>query len=653
MNLSKLWVAGFIALAIAAVAMVAVACGEAEPEAPAEPAMSTDDIADAVRAAVSESQMSEEDMAAMMSDQIAEQVAAMAAANPGLSAEEVNAMIAEAVGGASATLADQLAMMDEGMSDEEMMSMMEEAIASAVDTAVMEAMPEPAEEMMDEPGMSGPQQGGTLSVATSGFLSFNPDQMGVGAGGDLFYFHRVFDGIIEVGPDGGLVNKTVESWEANDDLSVYTMTVRQGMTFHDGEAVEAEDIKYSIERMLSAESSAPVKSTLAYVESIEAPDAHTVVFNLAGSNTGFPRDLTDYHLRVLPSHIDYSQIIDGSIGGSGPFIKISHNASEKTAYIRNSNYWEGEKPYVDQLVIFYMPEVTTRVEALRAGAIDYNTLGDDLSQVGWFEDHDTINVLQIPTAAIRNMTMDNREPGMYIRPGSTDETDLIEGGSVFHDKNLRKAVQYSYDRTFVKDAALFGTGFIANDHPVGLQDQYYWEDQVQVDQDIEKAKEYLAAAGYADGIDIELDAMEPGGLLNMALAFKESAAAVGINVTVNNHPRDTYWTEVWLVTPFNSVSWGGRPASQALSLPLRSTGDWNESHWNNPRFDELLDLASAELDFQKRKDYYREMQEILIEEVPTTYPMYTSNVAAHWDHVFGVKLHPYFHIFYQDWWIEK
>ncbi len=653
MKMGKFWIAGFLALAVAAVAMVAVACGEAEPEPAPEPAMSTDDIADAVRAAVSESQMSEEDMAAMMSDQIADQVAAMAAANPGLSAEEVNAMIAEAVGGASAMLGDQLAMMDEGMSDEEMMAMMEEAIASAVDTAVMDAMPEPAEEMMDEPGMSGPQHGGTISVATSGFLSFNPDQMGVGAGGDVFYFHRVFDGIIEVGPDGELVNKTVESWETNDDLSVYTMTVRQGMQFHDGEAVEAEDIKYSIDRMLSAESSAPVKSTLAYLESIEAPDAHTLIFNLAGSNTDFPRDLADYHLRVLPSHIDYSQIIDGSIGGSGPFIKISHNASEKTAYIRNSNYWEGEKPYIDQLVLFYMPEVTTRIEALRAGAIDYNGLGDDLSQVQWFNDHESINVLQIPTASIRNMTMDNREPGMYIRPGSTDETDLIEGGSVFHDKNLRKAVQYSYDRAFVKDAALFGTGFIANDHPVATFDQYYWEDQVQVDQDIEKAKEYLAAAGYADGIDIELDAMEPGGLLNMALAFKESAAAVGINVTVNNHPRDTYWTEVWLVTPFNSVSWTGRPASQALSLPLRSTGDWNESHWTNHRFDELLDLASAELDFQKRKDYYREIQEILIEEVPTTYAMYTSAVGAHWDHVFGVQLHPYTHFFYQNWWIEK
>ena len=336
MKLGKLWVAGFLAVAIAAVAMVAVACGSAEPE-PAQPSMSAADITDAVRSAVSESQMSEADLAGMMSDQIAEQVAAMAAANPGLSADEVNAMIAGAVADSSAMLADQLAMMsDEAMSDEEMMAMMEQAISQAVDEAVSMAMPEEAEEMMEpEPGMSGPQHGGTLSVATTGFQTFDPDLMGVGAGGDMFYFHRVFDGLFEVGPEGELVNKGIEFWEANAELSVYTMKVRPGMKFHDGEAVEAEDIKYTIERMISPESSAPVRSTLSYLELIEAPDAHTLIFNLNGSNPEFPRDLSDFHLRILPSHVDYSKITDGSIGGSGPFIKLSHSSVEKTAYVRN------------------------------------------------------------------------------------------------------------------------------------------------------------------------------------------------------------------------------------------------------------------------------------------------------------------------------
>ena len=542
MKLGKVWMAGFLAVAIAAVAMVAVACGSAEPE-PAQPSMSAADITDAVRSAVSESQMSEADLAGMMSDQIAEQVAAMAAANPGLSAEEVNAMIMGAVADSSAMLADQLEMMgEEGMSEEEMAAMMQEAIGQAVSDAVTMAMPEePEEEMMMEPGMSGPKHGGTLSVATTGFLSFDPDQMGVGAGGDVFYFHRAFDGIIEVGPDGGLVNKTIESWKANSDLSVYTMKVRPGMTFHDGEAVEAEDIKYTIERMLSPESSAPVKATLAYVDTIEAPDASTVIFNLKGSNTEFPRDLADYHLRVLPAHVDFSQISDGSVGGSGPFVKVSHNAAEKTAYVRNSNYWDGDKPYLDQLVIYYMPEVTTRIEALRAGAIDYGNV-EDLSQVQWFEDHDSILVREIPTAWTRQFTMDNREPGMYIKPGSKDETDLIEAGSVFHDKNLRKAVQWAYDREFVRNATFFGYGFQPTTILWGCRTSITGMDRRRLTRTLTRRRR--AAAGYPNGVDVTLDAMEAQGLLNMALAFKESVSAAA-NVEVVSHPRDTYWTEVW------------------------------------------------------------------------------------------------------------
>ena len=234
------------------------------------------------------------------------------------------------------------------------------------------------------------------------------------------------------------------------------MKVRPGMKFHDGEAVEAADVKYTIDRMIDPESSAPVRSTLSYLELIEAPDAHTLIFNLNGSNPEFPRDLSDYHLRILPSHVDYSKITDGSIGGSGPFVKFSHNSAEKTAYVRNSNYWDGDKPYLDQLVLYYMPELTTRIEALRAGAHGLRRNRRPVAAPVVPGPRPALKVIAIPTGALRNFPMDNREPGMYLRPGSKDETDVIEGGSPFHDKNLRKAVQYGYDRNFVGEAGLYG-----------------------------------------------------------------------------------------------------------------------------------------------------------------------------------------------------
>ena len=172
-------------------------------------------------------------------------------------------------------------------------------------------------------------------------------------------------------------------------------------------------------------------------------------------------------------------------------------------------------------------------------------------------------------------------------------------------------------------------------------------------QDLDKAREYLTAAGHADGIDVTLHTMNESGMLNLALAFKESVAPLGINVEVVHNPTSTYWEEIWLVEPFTVAAWIGRPASQALSLPLRSTGDWNESHWNNPRFDELLDLASSEADFQKRKDYYKEIQELLIEEVPTSYAMYTPAIVAHRARVYAVEANPGPYTFVRDWWVDE
>ncbi len=164
---------GFLAMAVGAIALLVAACGSSEPE-PAQPSVSTKEIAAAVKDAVAESQMSEEQFADMMSDQIARQVAdtmsgqiaeqmadmmsdqmtAMAARNPGLSAEEVNAMIVDAVAASNAALAEQIAGMEQGMSDEEMAAMLQAAVDQAVAEAVAMALPESPGELIVYSGRS-------------------------------------------------------------------------------------------------------------------------------------------------------------------------------------------------------------------------------------------------------------------------------------------------------------------------------------------------------------------------------------------------------------------------------------------------------------------------------------------------------------------
>ena len=196
----------------------------------------------------------------------------------------------------------------------------------------------------------------------------------------------------------------------------------------------------------------------------------------------------------------------------------------------------------------------------------------------------------------------------------------------------------------------------ANDHLIGINDEYYWDEQPIIKQDIPKAMEFLAAAGYPDGFDITLHTSDIGQMLEVALAFKESVAAAGIRVEVSNENSTTYWEEYWMnpCCPFVTSFWGARPANETISLALRSDAVWNESYYNNPRLDELLDLANTEGDLAKRKESFREIQEMLIEDVPVLYLMYTPVIVAHRVRVQGVRAHSGLsETFIEDWWIDQ
>ena len=142
----------------------------------------------------------------------------------------------------------------------------------------------------------------------------------------------------------------------------------------------------------------------------------------------------------------------------------------------------------------------------------------------------------------------------------------------------------------------------------------------------------------------------------MALAFKESVAAAGINVTVKVNDSTTYWEQFWMneCCPFVASSWGARPAHQAISVELGDNTPWNESYYENPRLNELLDLASSEASFATRKAYFQEIQEMLIEDVPVLYLLYNPVIVAHRSRVQGVQAHPGLsETFIENWWISE
>jgi peptide/nickel transport system substrate-binding protein len=158
----------------------------------------------------------------------------------------------------------------------------------------------------------------------------------------------------------------------------------------------------------------------------------------------------------------------------------------------------------------------------------------------------------------------------------------------------------------------------------------YWPDLPQRTYDPDQAKSLLKKAG-AEGLKTQISVADSvySGAVDMCVLYSEQAKKAGIDLEVVREPNDGYYSDVWLKKPFCMVQWGARPTPDVMfSLAYKDDADWNESHWQNARFNELLRAAKAELDQEKRAAQYREMCQLARDDGGTIIPMFTNFVYA-------------------------
>ncbi|MEM7527728.1 MAG: ABC transporter substrate-binding protein [Pseudomonadota bacterium] len=398
-----------------------------------------------------------------------------------------------------------------------------------------------------------------------------------------------------------------ESWEASPDAKQWVFKIRQGVTFHNGKDVTAEDVVASINHHRGEGTKSAAAGIVAQIEDIKA-DGGNVVVTLAGGNADFPYIMSDYHLAIMAS-ADGKILWQDAIG-CGPYKMTAFEPGVRSAYERNPDYWKSDRAWFDGIEMTSVGDSAARINGLLTGQLDVIDRVD-LKTVDRLKRAPGIAVEQTNGNQHYTMPMD-------VRVGPFDNNDV------------RMALKFALDREELLQKILRGYGTVGNDHPIGPANTYLATDLEQTTYDPDKAKFHLKQAGL-DSLSVDLHMSEAAfaGAVDAGVLYSENAKAAGITINVVREPADGYWSNVWMKKGWVGSYWGGRPTEDwMLSQAYQSGADWNEAHWSNERFDTLLKEGRAELDAAKRGEIYGEMQRILRDEGGSVIPMFSSYVFA-------------------------
>lgn len=372
--------------------------------------------------------------------------------------------------------------------------------------------------------------------------------------------------------------------------------------------MDAEDVIASVQHHRGEDSKSAAKAILETITDVKKDGNDTVVFDLKAGNADFPYILSDYHIGMMPVKDGKLDVKSGV--GTGAFAVERYEPGVRTALNRNPNYWKEGNGHFDSAEVIVIADVAARTNALSTGEIDAMDRVD-IKTLHLLKRNKNINIIESSGNAHYTFAM---------------LTDI----SPFDNNDVRLALKYGLDREALLQTILRGHGYLGNDHPIGRANRYLAKDIPQRAMDPDKAKFHLKKAGMSN-LKVNLSAADAAfaGAVDAAVLYKEHAASSGIEINVVREPNDGYWSNVWLKKPWCAVYWGGRATEDWMFSTAYAQGaPWNDSHWSNEKFNQLLVAARAELDENKRREMYREMQLITRDEGGVVVPVFNNYIEA-------------------------
>nr|WP_297864239.1 ABC transporter substrate-binding protein [uncultured Acetatifactor sp.] len=479
-----------------------------------------------------------------------------------------------------------------------------------------------SQESAREQEASGDMYGGSVVVGIQQDIDSLDPHKATAAGTKEILFN-IFEGLVKPDENGHLIGAVASDYTISEDGLVYTFTLRDGVKFHNGNAVTAEDVKYSLERVSGLLDGTPLISTMSAITAVDILDEKTVQVTVGSANTEL---IYSFVAAIIPAGSGEEEGADPV--GTGPFSYVSYKPQEGIVLAKNPDYWQEGLPHVDQVEFKIVGDGDTALMELQGGTIDiYPYLTDSQAQVL----QDNYQVTSSPTTMVQALYLNN-------------------GTAPFDDVRVRQAICYALDKEEINEFVGGGTGtLISSCMPPTLKDYYTdLNDTYGTTANVEKAKELLADAGYADGFDMEI-AIVSGYEFHMQTGevIVEQLKKVGINAAIQGMENSEWLEKVYNGREFDATitCLTSDMTPGYLMNRFQTASGKNFINFASPEYDEVYQKAQAAIDLTEKAEYYKQLQKILCDQAGSAFIQTPADKTALSSRIAGYKFYP---VYVQD-----
>jgi peptide/nickel transport system substrate-binding protein len=519
------------------------------------------------------------------------------------------------------------------------------AEATAAPAAAATAAPAPAAEATAAPAAAagGIKRGGVLKVGIQVPAVDHPARFSWVF--DSNEFRQVYEYLTETGSDNITRPYLLEKWDVNDTLDLWTLHLRKGIKWSNGDEFTSEDVLFNFKEWLKPETKSSILGLwegFLKIENVKAVDDYTVELKLDGAKLDVPETLFHYPAQIMHRSFN-GDLTSLKNPGTGPMKLDEFKVGERVKVSKRDGYWQNGTdgqplPYLDGIEYIDLGnDQTAYVSALLAGQIDtiYDPTVDTYQAL---KDNAKVKVDPITTSQVRVLRMRvDQDP--------------------WKDNKVRQALKLAQDREAIFDKAYFSQGAIGGDfHVAPVQPEYAPLDPPKYDP--EGAKKLLTEAGVQMPLKVSISV---GTGWTDVVAYienlKETAKDAGFDIQLDTMPNSSYWDK-WTETTVGVTPWTHRPLAVML-LPLAYIADkdgkpvpWNESRWVDEEFSTLLKKAQGTLDVEARRAIMKDLERIQMERGSIAIAWWQSVWNIYSPVIQDIKAHPTHYQIWREIWLD-